>query len=523
MFQKRSMSFAIVALCLNMACAQGLMMRTFGGYANDELNAVASDALDNVYLAGYTSSFIFDGAAYCGWLTKLGRDGNTVWTKSYTPGVIGANFQAVLSVPGRIICAGGTDHPYKAFVMCLDTSGAIIWQKQIQNSGRVGAIAASHEEGYYVTSYAINNASDITVVKLDHDGNAIWSRVFDTGYADIAYGIACTPDSGAIVCGSTIGFGGMTDGLVIRYDKNGTLLWSRAYGNQYTGRFSSVISCTGGGQLVIGEWQTLASANRPVLMKIDDMGDTLWTRSLSAYVDGSAVQVEETDSGFVLLSGHWTGDGNGDFDLTFLDPMGQFLSMHRSGCPSADSPTGMARMSDGSIAIIGNTYLDQYSGAGVGADDALFAITGPDGTFSCELPPTDGTMASAPLSIIVTGASSTGVGVTDFNLTSVANHPIQTTPPCAGLNGISELECGNALMFPNPCYDLLTVVPSSTSTSILRIDLVNMLGQGIHADVSFAAPGQYQISVGSLPTGPYAVVTTTADGRRSILGTVIKQ
>jgi hypothetical protein len=132
--------------------------------------------------------------------------------------------------------AGGSD----VYVVKLDSIGNLIWTKTI--GGQFNEIAYSiiqtFDSGYAVTGYTSSFGKDSSVgnnayiLKLDQLGKLQWSRtVGGTGGDYEGISILQTHDTGYIICGFTNSFGaGSYDCYIIRVDNNGNLLWTKTIG-----------------------------------------------------------------------------------------------------------------------------------------------------------------------------------------------------------------------------------------------------------------------------------------------------
>ena len=131
-----------------------------------------------------------------------------------------------------------------------------IWTKTIggssdepTNLGKV-IIANTISDNIYIITNTdsddgwINNSlgsQDCWLVKLNSDGDTLWTKIFGGTDYDIATDIIALQDEGCVVVGYTysndIDFignhdtdGNYTDGFVIRFSENGEILWCKLYG-----------------------------------------------------------------------------------------------------------------------------------------------------------------------------------------------------------------------------------------------------------------------------------------------------
>jgi len=80
-----------------------------------------------------------------------------------------------------------------------------------------------------------NGDQDIYILKFDADGNHLWSRLFmGSGSEDVAWMIRETSDNGYIIGALTnspeIKVGNGYDNLIIKLDGDGNLVWTKVYG-----------------------------------------------------------------------------------------------------------------------------------------------------------------------------------------------------------------------------------------------------------------------------------------------------
>ena len=106
---------------------------------------------------------------------------------------------------------------------------------------------------------------------------------------------------------------------IIRIDENGDTLWTRVYGGSDLDRGYSVIESPFGGFLITGPTKSFGAGEQDIwLVKIDSNGDTLWTKTYGgANIDGG-LSIIECSSGGYLIAGHTNSFGMGDFDVWIL-------------------------------------------------------------------------------------------------------------------------------------------------------------------------------------------------------------
>jgi hypothetical protein len=96
-----------------------------------------------------------------------------------------------------------------------------------------------------------NGSTDLWVVKVNANGNKVWSKYFGTTSGDSYTSFVKTLDGGYILGGSntggvvgskTSGNKGGHDAWIIKIDANGNKLWDKSYGGIYNDFLISMIS-----------------------------------------------------------------------------------------------------------------------------------------------------------------------------------------------------------------------------------------------------------------------------------------
>tara|TARA_B100000131_G_C17990961_1_gene562555 strand:- start:205 stop:1011 length:807 start_codon:yes stop_codon:yes gene_type:complete len=147
-------------------------------------------------------------------------------------------------------------------------------------------------------------------MKIDSDGNTIWNKKYylDENQLEMYDGIS-TSDSSFISIGVHYTDGTAETGadlVIIKLDDNGDSLWTKRYGGQYHDYSETIIETFNGNYLIAGyKTQSYDQGDTDAwLLLIDSNGDSLWSNTYSE-IDGqgvdkaySVVQVE--DGSFVF-------------------------------------------------------------------------------------------------------------------------------------------------------------------------------------------------------------------------------
>jgi hypothetical protein len=289
------------------------------------------------------------------WIVKLNATGDTVWTKTYG-GTLDDDATAIVATPdGGYTVIGsaksndgdvhGNHGDADLWLLKLDTNGDTLWTKTYGGSVDEGngCIVSTPDGGYAVAGFTGSNDGDVRgnhgshdmwLIKLNSNGDLLWSKVYGGSSLDEARSITAAPDGGFVLAGLTasndndvtgyhiptfIGF----DMWIVKVDGNGNKLWAHAFGGTVDDVAISV-SATAGGYVVAGYTNSNdgdvtgyhGPANSPLfydmlVLRLDENGNKLWARAYGGTFDeyGLAV-ISTTDGGFVIAGG--ASSKNGD-------------------------------------------------------------------------------------------------------------------------------------------------------------------------------------------------------------------
>ena len=268
-----------------------LWQRVVGGTSIDYATGMVQVSNGDYFVSGTTESFGSGGEDVI--LIKLDSSGNLLWQKTY--GDTGNDFSNGVAIAndGNIVMAGGTGNygigQENVYILKVDTSGTILWEKTYGDSGFEYATSISkvHDGGFIISGYT-NTHGDTTgyFIRTDALGDSIWTKYYKLGNAsfqpfnrasemysiielknnnqfiaagidantsfenlsfvkldlngnlsnyslstylcDAGYSIVPTSDSGFAICGFSSNFG--TSMLLEKFDLNGQFQWRNEFG-----------------------------------------------------------------------------------------------------------------------------------------------------------------------------------------------------------------------------------------------------------------------------------------------------
>ncbi len=263
-------------------------------------------------------------------ITKIDvTNGDTIWTLTDSSVVyVGGNFRmsvAPTSDGGFVTTSFDWDVSPRVFISRFKPNGTHFWKKDYSPTGSSSAIGNSITEtsdgGYFVVSVCTyNNSGDIYCVKTDAAGDTLWTRVFDSGADDLGWCGKETNDGGFVIVGGKTRVGAIGyDYWLIRTDSNGDTLWTKSYGGVQPDEAWFVEVSNDGGFLISGETKSFGAGMSDVwLVKTDEVGDTLWTKTFGGVQDECGRYCAQTSDGGYVVAGLTKSFGAGDNDFYLL-------------------------------------------------------------------------------------------------------------------------------------------------------------------------------------------------------------
>ncbi len=282
---------------------------------------------DGLLISGVISSE--DTAGRDIFLMQLDQDRNQVWMKIFGGPLdefgaawptddggylLGGNIvdpDDIVADPGAAGYAGfeGRSNIYLAKV---DADGNEIWSQTFGGDQNILATSAAltPDGGFIILGHIMyypETGDDIYLLKVDADGNEVWSRTWDEG-SMFGYSLIETSDGGYLIAGGIDRTDDPTDPLAdylfIKVDADGNEVWLTTFGNpEMTDYGHLVIETSDGGFVAAGDLVTdLHSHDSDIsVAKIDQDGEILWQKSIETNTHNMyGKMLSHPDGGFVI-------------------------------------------------------------------------------------------------------------------------------------------------------------------------------------------------------------------------------
>ena len=314
-------------------------VRQFGGIGPVDDLAETVDAYGNVYIAGYTNSFLpgqTSAGDYDAFVRKYNPNGDEEWTRQF--GTASSDYPYGISVDATgVYVAGYTDGEFPeqtssggrdAFVRKYELNGDEGWTCQFGTDEYDQACGISVDDTWvYISGYTDGEFPDQTSAggrdafvrkydKYDPDGTEPWTCQFGTDKDDYAYGISVDA-TGVYIAGYTVGVfpgqtnAGLWDAFVRKYELNGTEGWTHQFGTtSYDYAYGISVDVTGvyiaGSTNGIFPDQTNAGGSDAFVYKYDLDGTEPWAYQFGTDKDDYAYGISVDATG-IYVAGYTVG------------------------------------------------------------------------------------------------------------------------------------------------------------------------------------------------------------------------
>ncbi len=299
--------------------------KIYGGNFDDGASGAAELSDGSFIIVGTSSSF--GGGQAEVYLLKLDASGNKIWEKTIGENKdVGAS-HIIKTSDGGLLITGNTkdtpDNSRDALLIKIDTDGNLVWKKHYGTADGESAsgITASETGGFIFTgSDAQNGGGDFNVfcVKIDADGNTIWSKTFGGSNWDGGSDVIKTSD-GYVISGYTVSYGASAeDAYLLKIDFDGNEQWHKIYGSDHNDRFSSVVQMPDGGFLAAGSSVNFFSVNYTYtdayFVRTDTNGNLIWSKLYGGDKNDNAGRIIYDGSGAYATLGNTNSySQSGDF------------------------------------------------------------------------------------------------------------------------------------------------------------------------------------------------------------------
>lgn len=475
---------------------------------DDKGYSVRQTADGGYILTGAANSFGAGEYDVC--LIKTDENGDTLWTKTYGGANQDAGNSVEQTTDGGFIVLGwersfNGDNVENIYLLKTDESGDTLWTKSFGGAGiDYGySVQQTIDGGYLVAGHTPESGSDDAyLIKTDAEGDTLWTKLYGGAGTERAFSAQQTTDGGYIITGWIKEFGAFDfDTYLIKTNAEGDTLWTKSYGGTGDEWGESVQQAEDGGYIICGQTNSFGLGNKDVyLIKTDDSGILQWSKTFGGAANddvGLSIQ-QTTDDGYIITGYTYSfGAGNGDAYLIKTNEIGDSLWTRTFGDLSPDEGHSVRQTSDGGYIIIGRSMS-----FGSSDFDIYLIKTDEDGNSGCNQGGTATIVTSPPTEVTFTASVVYSAGNIIAPATIVGSGGIPNTL-CTNV-GLGEWIVNNSLkVFPNPSTGDFIVSLEGTMTNAF-VEILNVWGEVVISENLFAGQGK-EISLRNTAGGIYFV------------------
>jgi len=465
--------------------SQNKFQKTIVGAKDVTLFSVCGTQSGNIYVGG---SYGFGITQHAG-VTKLTECGDVIWSTTVGD-VHEQNMDLVEGINGGVVAVGRTSSlalgggAMDGLIYMLDSTGALLWNKILggtQPDEFIKVVSLANNEYLAVgnTHSFGQGQADVLAVKFDSNGDTIWGRTYGGNLYEAANGVKLLSDNNIIIVGETKTYDqGNGDMYALKIDQNGDTLWTKSFGAGNGEKAYDVIELISGNLIVFGN-----DLNGLVLVKLDANGGLIWTKSYTG--SGNVSNADEfSDMGLmgndtiVLMSyesNKISGASSQDGGAMIIDTLGNVISANSFGTLGYNTFKSMSIIDNTPFFVGGQTPVSTGQGMLVKVDNLLNS--------GCS--EMNYNVTSQPLTYLESFGGVIGYGVDTISIVMTVSHPTYSiTTSCINCSPSTvEIEenklDNNFTIYPNPSNTNFSIETIDNLGNIIKV--FNSVGQEVYS------------------------------------------
>lgn len=209
--------------------------------------------------------------------------------------------------------------PWDIYLVKTTSNGTLQWSKTFGGTGieEGKSVKEANDGGFIITGYttSFGGGADVYLIKTASDGTLQWSRTY--GYlsgTDFGESVTQTNDGGYIITGSTSMDSSLYDVYLVKTTSDGTLEWTKTYGDTLNDRGNDIRQTNDGGYIITGQFGRSVEIDPGIayygdvyLIKTTSNGTIQWTKTFGNAVDATGYYVQQTNDGGYIICGERNG------------------------------------------------------------------------------------------------------------------------------------------------------------------------------------------------------------------------
>ena len=380
--------------------------KTMGGSDNDKASSIAQTMDGGYIVAGSSKStggeITGNQGGFDFWVAKMAMNGQLDWEENF--GGSGKDEAAcVKECPdGSFVITGTTyskdGHSISGensktnladfLVVKVNVFGDLIWSKKLGGSKNEFArsVDVAEDGSIFLAGSAISGDGDLNknhgvedawVLKLDPQGKVLWQKAVGGKLIDEARSVVATKDGGCVVVGNSQSSdgdirnnNGGNDVMVHKFNKAGSVEWTKNFGGSGEDVAEDVQICSDGNYIIVGHTSSKdgdVSSNEGAedmwVIKVSRKGELIWENTIGGSKMDKALAIDIVPNvGFIVagFSGSKNGainKNNGGVDawVLKLDGIGKLIWEKNLGGSATENAVSISQTFDAGYIVAGFT------------------------------------------------------------------------------------------------------------------------------------------------------------------------
>lgn len=264
------------------------------------------------YLCGYQ----YSGEGNCDILiSKTDENGIEIWSQTWDNGKWDYANSICRTPNNDLLVTGFTtqpEHQQDIVVLRYNDDGDLLWQSIIggvkPETGN--AVLQASNGNIYVCGHTESYGSgedDVYLICLDPEGNFLWHQTYGGSASDMGKDMIESLDGNLLIAGNTGSYGaGNRDVYLLKIDLNGNQIWTKTFGTVDYQDVSSVIETSDKSILLTGQTDIISvDLMDAMVIKVDSVGNEIWNYHYEAFEDfyDFGGDIRELASGNYMVAG----------------------------------------------------------------------------------------------------------------------------------------------------------------------------------------------------------------------------
>ncbi len=326
--------------------------------------------------------------------TPVPDHSRVIWDKSYDKKQNDLGEEVLLAEDGGFYIVGTTNLDFSGsgalgdiYLIRTDADGTVLWDKTYggEQSDEGLSITWTSDGNLLlagVTRPAGAGGADAYLIKIDPEGNELWSQTFASPLDEMVSARALA-DGGFMLWGNVVdpndpvadpgaagygGFAGRSNIYLAKVDAAGNQLWAQTFGGQANLLASAGIQTADGGFMVLAALLRFPDPGDDLyLLKVDAAGNQVWTRTWEEGTMAAYDLIHTNDDNYLIAGSYSptdnTAQAKADFLFIKVDEQGNELWRNIFGVPDMiDYPQVVAETPDGGYLAAGE-WVKNWSGS----------------------------------------------------------------------------------------------------------------------------------------------------------------